>query len=397
MTFEIRPVRTDELNDFKRVAGTALVQGIADWETIRPEWTLGGFENGEITSSLAAWPFTMLFNQNDTPVSAVTTVGCLPAYRRRGYLRKIMTRHFELLHEHGQRSIAILWASLAAIYQRYDYAVVTTNVTYNLEPRYIQFIRPPKTKGSLRHAKESEFELLVDLYRRFRQDRTGYLHRGKPKWDGSILAPPAPGGSLIRTIYEENGEPQGYTIVSTIPVAGAEIPGHQMEIRDFIRLTKSAYQALWENLLTMDLFKNITWRRVPVDDPLPYLILEPRKLHATLADGILGRLVDVKKALTQRGYQAEGELIFSVIDEMCPWNHGCWKLEASPQGSRVTKSSKSPQVILPVSALALLAFGQICTTEAMRMGRLDVVEIDQLPIWDKVMKTLYRPACPDNF
>jgi predicted acetyltransferase len=127
------------------------------------------------------------------------------------------------------------------------------------------------------------------------------------------------------------------------------------------------------------------------------MILEPRQLHATLWDGLLARIVDAAKALTARGYQAEGELIFDLRDDLCGWNGGRWKLTATPEGSRVSRARQSAQLSMPVSTLALLAFGQVSATECARMGRLDVHDAGALGAWDSVMRTLYKPACPDMF
>jgi predicted acetyltransferase len=164
-----------------------------------------------------------------------------------------------------------------------------------------------------------------------------------------------------------------------------------------IWLSSTAYRAIWENLATLDLIAEINWQRAPSDDPLPHLLLEPRRLRAIAVDYLLGRIVDVDKALTQRKYHEEGELIFSLVDNLCTWNNGIWKLEVSKQGSQVIRTSQSPQITMPVSTLALLVFGQISATEAARMGRLDVQNAEILPIWDKIMRTLYKPACADGF
>lgn len=397
MTFEIRTVRAEEMDEYNRVAGTALVMPSTSFEGMRPEWTLCGFEDGKLTTSFAAWPLTMRFNGGDVLVSGVTTVGTLPPYRRHGHLRQIMTKHFETLHEQGERSMAILWASWATIYQRYGYAIVSTRFSYAVEPRYVQFAYPQKLPGALREVQDSEFQVLVDLYRQFRQDRTGYLHRGKAMWDHGVLAPSAPGGTVNRTVYEENGVPHGYMVTATMPVPGDIIPGHRIAIRDLVWLDSSAYRALWENLATMDLIQEILWQRAPADDPLPHLILEPRRLKATAVDCVLARLVDAGKALAQRSYQIEGELVFELVDEMCAWNRGRWKLEASEKGSMVTATRQTAQLKMPISTLALLAFGQVSATEAARMGRLDVYKPEALTVWDNVMRTLYKPACPDMF
>jgi len=45
----------------------------------------------------------------------------------------------------------------------------------------------------------------------------------------------------------------------------------------------------------------------------------------------------------------------------------------------------------------MLFFGQISATEASRMGRLAVFEQEALPLWDRVLRTAYRPFCADMF
>ena len=176
-----------------------------------------------------------------------------------------------------------------------------------------------------------------------------------------------------------------------------QLPSHRLGIRDLIWLNDEAYRAIWGYLANMDLVSNITWGQVPSDDPLPHMLLDPRQLHMTSADGILGRLVNVEKAMTGRRYLEESTLIFRVIDDVCPWNDGNWKLETSTEGSTMTRVNSNPQLIIPVSTLALLAFGQISTTEAARMGRLEVMDSAALTLWDTTLRTMYKPACVDMF
>ena len=396
MAVEIRPITPEELDEFKRVAGNALVMSPDTFVGMRPEFTLCAFEDGKLATSYAAWPFMMRFNGTAIPVAAVTTVGTLPVYRRRGHLRKVTALYFQQLHEQGERAIAILFASMAAIYQRYGYAVVSTNVSYTIDPRYLQFTLPSLATGTFHEIGDDDFPLLVNLYRSFREERTGLIHRGREMWYASALAAPPSGGFLHRVVYEEDGEPQGYLIYTTQP-GSAQAPGNSASIRDLAWLTPSAYRAAWDYLANMDIVERITWGRVPSDDPLPHLLLEPRMLKVTSGDGILGRIVDVERALPGRCYDEEAVLTFEILDDFCPWNQGGWKLETSPEGSSITRTSETPQVVMPVSTLAMLVFGQISATEAARMARLEVNEPDTLPMWDRTMHTRYRPICTDMF
>jgi predicted acetyltransferase len=126
-------------------------------------------------------------------------------------------------------------------------------------------------------------------------------------------------------------------------------------------------------------------------------MLEPRRLNITSSDGLLARIVDVEKALPLRPYSAEGVLTFEILDDFCPWNQGRWKMEATSSGTEVSRTGDEPQVVMPVSTLAMLMFGQISASQAARMGRLDTYDYQALLLWDKVMKTAYRPFCADMF
>lgn len=390
MAVEIRPARPEEMEQFYHVARTALSLPPGEDFGVNPAWTLCAFEDGKLATSYGAWPLTMRFNGPGIPVAGVTMVGSLPIHRRRGNLRKIITRHFELLHESGGPSIAILYASQAAIYQRYGYGIVSTRNEYRVEPRFLQFASPIPVPGTFRelHDSDEDFSVLVDLYRRFRSDKIGYSHRGLAMWKAGALADPPKGSMLSKFVYEEDGQALGYTIY---------VGGSNLTIRDVIWLSPSAYQALWELYANMDLNEQIVWGRVPIDDPLPHLLLEPRRLHTRSSDALLGRIIDVDGALVQRPYPEESILTFEVVDELCPWNNGCWKLETSADGSIIGQTDNDPQLRMPISTLAMLVFGQISATEAARMSRLEALEPDALPTWDKTMRTLYRPFCADMF
>ncbi len=401
MVVEIRAARPEEMEEFRYVISTALVMsrdtfGTEEELAHSAGWTTCAFEDGNLATAYRSWPWKIRFNGEAIPLAAINSVGTLPVYRRRGYLRKVTRAHFERLHERGEQPVAALWASRAAIYQRYGYAVVTTNITYNLDPQYLEFTHPKPVTGSFREIGDDEFSLLVNLYRQFRADKTAYIHRSRDHWNHELLNPPSPGGFLCKVAYVEDGEPLGYCLYTVDP--SSELgSGQRLIIRDLIWLKFSAYQAIWEYFSNMDLVSNITWTRVPVDDPLPHLMLEPRRINITARDGLLGRIVDVEQALPKRHYDEEGTLTFEVIDDFCPWNEGRWKLETSTNESSINRATEDPQLVIPVSTLALLFFGQLGASEAARMEYLEVLDDGALPLWDRVMKTRHRPCCADYF
>ncbi|MEE9556712.1 MAG: GNAT family N-acetyltransferase, partial [Candidatus Adiutricales bacterium] len=166
MVVEIRAARPEEMEEFRYVISTALVMsrdtfGTEEELAHSAGWTTCAFEDGNLATAYRSWPWKIRFNGEAIPLAAINSIGTLPVYRRRGYLRKVTRAHFERLHEWGEQPVAALWASRAAIYQRYGYAVVTTNITYNLDPQYLEFTHPKPVTGSFREIGDDEFSLLV--------------------------------------------------------------------------------------------------------------------------------------------------------------------------------------------------------------------------------------------
>ena len=227
MTVEFRPATKEEMERFQYIAANVFVstQNPDATTVMQPELTYCAFEDGKLATSYAEWPLTMRFNGSSAPIAGVTFVGTLPVYRRRGYLRKITTARFGILHEQGERAIAALYASRAAIYQRYGYAVVSTHGSYNVDPRDLQFSLPQDVPGAFREMADDEFSVLVELYRDFRADKTGFIHRAKAMWDAGVLVAPPSGGILNKVVYQENGEPLGYMIYVVESPPGGDAPG----------------------------------------------------------------------------------------------------------------------------------------------------------------------------
>ncbi len=406
MPVDIRPARDAEMGAFAKVARRSLTlpASVAPPEAtdaIAPEWTLCAFENGELATSYAWWPLTMRFSGNPCPVAGITFVGTNSIHRRKGHLRRIITRHFEIMHEQGHQSVAALHASRTAIYQRYGYAVVSWRNAYKIDPRDLVFAlgsQGSENKGQLREIDEEQRDVLKDVYRQFCRHRTGYLHRSRGIWDTGVLALPPKDGALFQIVYEQDRKPLGYVIYTIQPAKGDHGRLCQkVVIRDFAWLTPGAHQSLWRHLAGMDLADHIQWTSVPADDPLLYFVTEPAALHVKTRDGFMARIVDAAGALARRVYSADGRICFALEDDLCPWNRGTWQMEVSDGRATVTPARRKPEIRLSIDVLAMLVFGHIPADRAAHMGLIQVLSAGALPLWRRMLQTPFLPFCPDFF
>ena len=251
MTVEIRAVRADEMDELNRIGGYAFANNEdlpEDEQTLVPEWTTCAFVDGRLTASSAAYPFRMRFNGATASAAGVTAVSTYPEFRRQGLLRQIMAQG---LHEQREReqSIAILWASMSAIYQRFGYGLGSTFVNYELDPPYGALEDGSASTGSVSLcAKDEARPIMERLYVEHSRPRNLMLHRAPQMWDARLRD-----RDKLKTyvaIYRNDaGEPRGYVQYTTkwrSEERNEPGPNQELRVGVSVALDLEAYKALWE-------------------------------------------------------------------------------------------------------------------------------------------------------
>ncbi|MCK9518879.1 MAG: GNAT family N-acetyltransferase [Dehalococcoidia bacterium] len=405
MTVEIRPCKDkEELADYGRIVSYvfASTEGMdEELASTQPDWTTCGFVDGKMAATMGAWPFTVRLNGAPVPMGGVTAVGTLPHYRRRGLLRGIMTEGLATMRERGQ-PIAILWASMGAIYQRFGYGLAAESVTYSFDPRFAQLQRHVELPGTVEMlGVEEALPVIKPLYIEYATPRNLMIHRAMPLWQQGALKPRKKGEPVYVAVYrDEYGHPRGYITYWTYEERPTGPGGEQvLEVRDFVALDLEAYQGLWEFIRRHDLAWKVVMRNVlPADDIAPDLLLEPRMLSKQVGDAIWMRIVDAERALAARPYSVRGELRIAIDeDDMCPWNNGTFVLTSDGQTAMVERDENAADIVVTPNGLATLLSGRRSATELARTGRLAGASEKALRLADAMFATAHAPFCPDGF
>lgn len=405
MPVEVRAARPDEMDQFGLVGAYVFAGAFGDGpdnhvsQNNRPEWTLCAFVDGRMAASYSCVPYTMRANGKAVSLGGVTAIGTLPEYRRQGLLRAITTRSLADMRERGQ-AVAALWASQAAIYQRYGYALASELVRYRIDTTEVAFA--DGDAGSARVVRmnaDAGYDVMKKVYIDFVRDRMCYLHRAKPMWMNAVLSSsPATGPAHIAVAHAQDGAAIGYVVYHVRnDKTGHPTRGQEIVVKDLVWSNPDAYRSLWSWLARHDLVGRIDWRRAPVDDPAPELFMEPRLLNTSSQDGIWLRIVDVVQSLSQRGYQTTGSMTIDVAeDDLTPWNAGRFKIDCSPDGATVVRSRVDADLTLSIKALASLYSGFRTPRQLAAWG---LVKGDDaaLGLATRIFATRHAPHCPDQF
>ena len=418
MDFDIRPAEPEEMGQLGLMASYSYGGAFGDGEDnisasgTRPEWTLCAFDpaatndQGQMlmATSFAAFPFTIRANGRAMAMAGISVVGTRPEYRRRGLVRRIMTQAFAQQRDRGQ-SIAGLWASQAAIYQRYGFAPAGLNRNYAVDTADIVFLDSNQPLLPVtRHGPAEVLEPLREVYRAFIADRTGYIHRGKSLWLNSVLSEEggnAVDGPVYVALAGTVQEPRGYVVYTLRAgqVAHRARP-QEIKIRDLAYLDMAAYQSLWQFLSRHDLVGRVAWPNAPMDDPAQAMLAEPRMLHTQDTEATWWRVVDAPRALAQRGYGHASSLVLEIAgDDLAPWNNGRWQLQTSgdvDQDSQVSVSQRTPDVRVSMRALAGLLSGMYSAQTLANWGMLSGSP-EGIAVANQTFMTNHAPHCPDHY
>lgn len=337
------------------------------------------------------------------PMAGVTMVAVHPTHRRRGILRSLMRRQLDDLHEQGREPIAGLWASESSIYQRFGYGPGTLGASFAVERTRGAFHVPHEWSGTLRLVEPDEAQgLLPAVFEAVHRTRPGSFARSAAWWEGEFYPDPPEerkgGAAASLVVHEVDGAVTGYAryrVTSGWDNAG---PRGSVEVHELMTTRPATHADLWRYLLDLDLVREIRGWNLPVDDPLPLLVAEPRGLNWTVRDGLWLRIVDVAGALAGRRYAAAGRLVLELADEVCDWNAGRWLLETDEDGApRVTPTSADPDLALRAADLAALYLGAWRVADLVRANRIAERRPGAAARADAMLRTAAAPWTPRVF
>src|SRR5665648_682387 len=129
--------------------------------------------------------------------------------------------------------------------------------------------------------------------------------------------------------------------------------------RAVVGLDAATARALWGVLLDLDLMATVETWLLALDDPLWFLLVDPRAAQPRISDNLWIRLLDVPTALAARRYTAPVDVVLEVTDERLPANAGRWRLVGGADGAQVTRANASADLSIGVRELGSAYLGGV--------------------------------------
>jgi predicted acetyltransferase len=210
-------------------------------------------------------------------------------------------------------------------------------------------------------------DILPGLYERWRRMTPGGLDRNEKRWTLQLLERDwsRQGRSELFHLVHADG------YVSYRVARDSDARGHRntCAIVDYAICTPEAHAALWSILLGMDLVVSIESNKIPADDPLPYLLTDPRQVMTTsVTDGLWARPLDVAALLAARSYAVDIDIVVGVHDPL--FGDAGYRLTGGPDGASCERSTADPDVTFEASALGAVVLGGQRVVELAAAGSI---------------------------
>jgi predicted acetyltransferase len=175
-------------------------------------------------------------------------------------------------------------------------------------------------------------------------------------------------------------------------------PTGSLLINDLFTTTPDAYSALWHYCLNVDLVTVVRAPNRSLDEPLRWLLADPRRLRVTRQHDFLWvRLLDVPRALAARRYMAADHLVLEVADAFCPANGGRYALEGGPDGAVCRATSAAADLRLGAEELGAVYLGGARFSTLARAGRVVEARPGALRRADALFAAEPLPWCATDF
>ncbi|MFD0319185.1 GNAT family N-acetyltransferase [Streptomyces flavalbus] len=404
METEVRPPRRDEMAAYYRVLPFA--NGLPKWEPEDAAWHGGpepwppqpaplsagrleeladadtrdrsfhpvaAFVDGRCVGASATLSFEVTVPGGGTVrMAGVTATGVTATHRRHGHLREMMRAMFRGALERGE-PLAMLSASEGGIYGRFGFSPATYRTRWELA-RHEATLRPTAPDpGTLElvdaaHAKGA----WPRVHAAVRAHRVGELSPHPTRWDGLSDEPDGTNGPLRYLVHrDQHGDVDGIANFR-LPWSPTADHAGTLVVEALEATNPVAYRALWALLTDFDLTKRIVAPGRPRDEPLRWMLTNPRAMRVTRqTDNLWARLLDVPQALTQRSYATPGALRFTIDDdEMCPANNGTWHLRADDATATCVPTNDTADLTLTLPALSSLYLGGMSAHHFAHAGHI---------------------------
>ncbi|MFS0852456.1 GNAT family N-acetyltransferase [Microbacterium sp. 179-I 3D4 NHS] len=334
-------------------------------KTLSRRRTIGVFEQGAAPTAspvgtIDSWVTPLTVPGGEVGMWAISGVTVAATHRRRGIARSLLEGELRAARAAGV-PVAGLTVSEATIYGRYGFGSALPALRFTVDTRRAGW-GGHEPAGRLEYRdREGLVDDLAQVHDAARRTRSGRIPGWTGRWEGLAgLAPGEADRDKVRGVrhLDESGAVRG-ALVYTLEERPATFR-FSLRVRLLVAETAEARASLWRFALQHDLVDEVTADLQAPDDPLPWLVTDPRGVTQEVHDHGWLRILDLPTALSSRTYSTGLDATLRVTDPL-GFTSGVWRLRVDRSGRAQVErvDQEHADVTLGVAALSALYAGGV--------------------------------------
>lgn len=343
--------------------------------------------SGALVGGLMRIPMGQYFGGRRVPMTGFAGVVVPPAERGSGAATAIMHEAVRELYREGV-ALSALYPATMPLYRRAGFELAGDHMRIRVPVHAIEL---RERAPAMRPMEPGDREALRRCYESVAAGRPGWLARGDYVWNRVFQ--PRSGDEIHAHVVEGEGI-EGYVVHGQKSGPGGR---YELALRDLVASTPRAARRLWSFLGSYRSMATAAVWTGGADDPFLHLLGEQHGVSVERVEPWMLRLVDVARALGERGYPAglRARVELDVADAVVPDNAGPLVLEVEGGSASVERGGGAGSVRLDVRALATLYSGYASAEMLASIGAVEGPP-EQLAQLSAIFAGP-APSCPDFF
>ena len=323
---------------------------------LEPGRTIGAFVDGQLVGTAdAVTSGITLPGGAIVSHAAVTHIGVLPSFTRKGIATDLVRHQLRDMAARGE-VVATLRASEATIYERYGYGVASSCQSVEVQTARAALRSGVGSGGPVRLLDPADAcDVLPRIYADNRPSRPGTVDRAPVWWENRRLRAETSSQPSYIAVHGKPGFESGFARYRPIDTEQWFISDQRtIVVEDFFAPSADAYLGLLRFLFGLDLVDRVVFWMLPLDDPMPLLLLDRRAVRVrAVYDETWLRIVDVHQALAARQYVGDGFVTVAVNDSLLQSNSASFTIS----GDGAEPTNRPTQLHVGAEGLATVLLG----------------------------------------
>ena len=338
-------------------------------------------------------------------MAGIAYMGTLPTHKRRGIFSSMMKTLHQQARDRGD-AVAGLWASQSLLYSRFGYGLATMREDWVIDTHNTSLSTDSPKGISVRLVdKNKALSEIPEIYEIFRKCQNGATDRTQGYWnyllyeDEQTKFNKSGRSGFFFAIAYKNNKPSGYAIYNFNKESGVahEDDEGSLIVEEIISIDRESNNALWHYIFGVELVEEISFNRRGTNDPLYYMLKNPRKLKRNIIDGLWARIIDPIKMLESRTYQESEKITINISGQNQDDIEGTYTIETDGKNTEVKKTNNNPDISMRPSELSSIYFGSVRPSEFYQAGLFDIKNHDILRKINKMFSVEQSPWCNTDF